>query len=50
MYLIKFKKNDIIKAKNYFLDYKVKNNKYQPIIKIIYNKYTFLLNNSIYKT
>lgn len=39
LYLIEFEKDDIIKAKNYPLNCKLENNKYQLIIIIIYNEY-----------
>lgn len=49
MYLIKFKKENIIKVKDYPSNCKIKNFKYKPIIIIIYYKYMFILNNNIYK-
>lgn len=40
-YLVEFKIDDIIKIKNYLLDYIIKSGNCQPIIVIMHNKYTF---------
>lgn len=47
LYFIKFKKNNIIIKKNYFLEYIMKDKNYYLIIIIIYNKYIFFLNSNI---
>ena len=49
LYMIEFEKDDVIKEKIYLFDYIVKGEKQWPIIIIIYNKYLFFANNSIYK-
>lgn len=49
LYLVEFEEDDIIKAKNYPSDCKVRSDKRQPIIVITHNKCTFSLNNSIRK-
>lgn len=48
-YLVKFKEDSIIKAKNYLSDCKIVGNKRWPIIVITYDEYMFLSNNSISK-
>ena len=48
-YLVKFKEDDTMKTKSYLSDYKVKDDKRQPIIIIIHDKHTFLSNNNICK-
>lgn len=45
--IIEFDKDSIIKAKKYSLNSIMKNEKYQTIIKIIYNKYIFFANNKV---
>lgn len=49
LYIIEFEKDDIIKKNIYLLDCIVKSEKQRLIIIIIYNKYLFSTNNSIYK-
>ena len=49
LYLIKLNKNDIIKNKIYLSNCIIKDKNCQLIIIIIYNKYIFFINNSIYK-
>lgn len=48
-YIVEFEENDIIKPKVYFQDYIIEDNERQPIIGIIYDKYTFSSNNRIQK-
>lgn len=45
--MVKFNKNSIIKAKNYQINYIVKDEKYCPIIVITNNRYIFSLNSNI---
>lgn len=49
-YIVKFNKNSAIKAKNYLVNYAMRDKKYWPIILIIYNKYTFFSNDRVQKT
>ena len=46
-YIIEFKKNSIIKDKIYLFNYTIYSNDYYLIIIIIYNKYTYFVNNRI---
>lgn len=48
-YIVKFAENSAIKPKVYLLDYAVRNNYWQLIIVITYDKYTFFANNDIQK-
>lgn len=50
LYLVEFKVDATIEAKNYFSDFKVENDKYQLIIIITYDEYIFLSNIDIYKS
>ena len=50
LYLVEFKVDATIEAKNYFSDFKVENDKYQLIIVITYDEYIFLSNIDIYKS
>lgn len=48
-YLVEFKKDKLIKTKNYLDNYIVKKDVYYFIIVITYNKYIFFANNRIQK-
>lgn len=48
-FIIKFNKNSAIKAKDYPIDYAVKNEERRPIIVITHNKYIFLAKDKVQK-
>lgn len=47
LYLVEFKMDGTIKAKNYLLDCEVRGDNCRPIIVITYDEYTFSSNNGI---
>lgn len=49
LYLVEFGQKNIIKAKNYLLDCKIRVYKWQPFIVITYNERMFLSNDDICK-
>lgn len=46
-YFIEFREDDVMKDKNYLLDYIVKGENCRPIIVITHNEYIFLANDGI---
>lgn len=45
--MVEFEKDGIMKLKAYSFDCAIEENKYWPIIVIIYNKYIFFTNNRV---